>query len=180
MEPPPKESMWESRERIMNDLTELYSCRPTKSIFQRTWHPDAVFEDPLAKTKGWTQYEPQWFMMPWLFSKSHPISRRVIISTEIPNRLVYVQVQEYTLRFLERTQVYAQCLIFFWQRIESVIDLELDESDRITRMVDKWNGEELPTRFGAEWLRWLNAWITPWIVRVPKEDSSPATRPRDE
>lgn len=71
-------------------------------------------------------------------------------------------------------------MIFFWQRIESVIDLELDESDRITRMVDKWNGEELPTRFGAEWLRWLNAWITPWIVRVPKEDSSPATRPRDE
>ncbi|KAF8448041.1 hypothetical protein L210DRAFT_3527731 [Boletus edulis BED1] len=169
MQPPQEANMTERREKIMDELTELYSCRPTKAIFQRAWHPDAVFEDPLVKAQGWTQYEAQWFAMPWLFSRSRPISRRVILSTETPNRLVYRQVQEYTLRFLGRTQ-----------RIESVIDLELDESDRITRMADKWNGEELPTYYGAEWLRWLNARVTPWLVKVPKEGTLPETRSKNE
>jgi hypothetical protein len=32
------------RDRVMADLKELYCCRPTKQIFERTWRPDAVFE----------------------------------------------------------------------------------------------------------------------------------------
>jgi len=32
------------RDRIMADLKELYCCRPSKEIFERTWRPDAVFE----------------------------------------------------------------------------------------------------------------------------------------
>ena len=32
------------RDSIMADLKELYCCRPSKEIFERTWRPDAVFE----------------------------------------------------------------------------------------------------------------------------------------
>lgn len=32
------------RDRIMADLKELYCCRPSKEIFERTWRRDAVFE----------------------------------------------------------------------------------------------------------------------------------------
>jgi len=32
------------RDRIMADLKELYCCRPSKEIFERTWRPDAIFE----------------------------------------------------------------------------------------------------------------------------------------
>ncbi|KAF8841183.1 hypothetical protein BDN67DRAFT_967525 [Paxillus ammoniavirescens] len=152
------ESPEASRERIMNDLKELYCCRPTRSIFERTWRPDAVFEDPLVKAEGRGEYEPQWFAMPKIFSKSETISSRVMLSTESPNRFVFSQVQEYTLRFIGKKQ-----------RIESVIVVDLDESDKITRMVEKWNGDELPTHYGAYFLRRVNAQVTPWLVKVPKE-----------
>ncbi|KAF9228012.1 hypothetical protein BS17DRAFT_774629 [Gyrodon lividus] len=147
-----------SRERIMNDLKELYCCRPNRTIFERTWNPDAVFEDPLVKAESRGEYEPQWFAMPKLFSKSETISSRVVLSTERPNRLVYSQVQEYTLRFIGKKQ-----------RIESLIVLDLDETDKITRMVEKWNNVELPTRYGSYFLRRINAQIVPWLVKVPKE-----------
>ncbi|KIJ69494.1 hypothetical protein HYDPIDRAFT_106127 [Hydnomerulius pinastri MD-312] len=146
-----------SRERIMNDLEELYSCRPTKKIFERTWRPDAVFEDPLVKAECQSEYEPQWFAMPKIFSKSERISSRVMLSTRSPNRLIFSQTQEYTLRFVGRKQ-----------RIDSIIVVDLDETDKIVRMVEKWNGDDLPTRYGAYFLRRANARITPWLVKVPK------------
>jgi hypothetical protein len=31
-------------QRILDDLTELYCCRPTREIFERSWHRDAEFE----------------------------------------------------------------------------------------------------------------------------------------
>lgn len=30
--------------RVLEDLSELYCCRPTVEIFERSWHKDAVFE----------------------------------------------------------------------------------------------------------------------------------------
>lgn len=37
-----------NHERVLNDLTELYCCRATMEIFQRSWHPNAVFEVSLV------------------------------------------------------------------------------------------------------------------------------------
>ena len=31
-------------EQVLKDLTELFCCRPTLDIFERSWHKDAVFE----------------------------------------------------------------------------------------------------------------------------------------
>lgn len=62
-------------QRIMHDLQELYSCRPTLDIFDRSWSKNAVFEvspvsldaqnltmlsqDPLCKCKGYAEYAAQ-------------------------------------------------------------------------------------------------------------------------
>ena len=46
-------------QRILDDLTELYCCRPTLEIFERSWNPEAEFEDPLTKCKGYRQYAAQ-------------------------------------------------------------------------------------------------------------------------
>ena len=61
-------------QRVLEDLTELYCCRPTREIFERSWHKDAEFEvhslsyssestgylaiiqDPLSKCKGYDEY----------------------------------------------------------------------------------------------------------------------------
>ena len=61
-------------QRVLEGLTELYCCRPTREIFERSWHRDAEFEvhslsyssestgylaiiqDPLSKCKGYDEY----------------------------------------------------------------------------------------------------------------------------
>ncbi|KAH7930890.1 hypothetical protein BV22DRAFT_999907 [Leucogyrophana mollusca] len=147
-----------NRQQIMRDLKELYCCRPTREIFERTWRRDAVFEDPLTKCQGFDQYAPQWFAMPKLFSKSETISSRIMASTQSPNRLVYSQTQEYTLRYIGSKK-----------RIESIILVDLDEDDKIMRMADQWGGNTPPAWFGANFLRRANARVTPWFMRLPKQ-----------
>lgn len=145
------------RDRIMADLKELYCCRPSEEIFERTWSPDAVFEDPLVKCVGYAQYAPQWFAMPWIFSNSETISSRVMSFMRFPKRLIYSQMQEYTLRWIGAKK-----------RIESIIVVDLDDEDKIIHMKDQWNGESLSSWFGVNLLRRANALVAPWFIGVPK------------
>ena len=51
--------------------------------------------------------------------------------------------------------------------IESIVVVDLDEDDRIVRLVNQWNGEDLPSYFGSSFLRTLNAKLAPWLIHVP-------------
>ncbi|KAK6966398.1 hypothetical protein R3P38DRAFT_3155151 [Favolaschia claudopus] len=141
-------------ERVLADIRSMYELRPSPEIFQRSWHPDAVFEDPLAKAHGFREYAAQWYAMPKLFAKSETVNSRVMSSTNSPNRIVFSQTQRYKNRFMDKT-------------ISSVVTVDLDDSDRIIRMVELWDGKALPSRFGGGMLRRLNARITAWLIRVP-------------
>jgi len=143
-------------QRILEDLTELYCCRPTREIFERSWNRDAEFENPLSKCKGFDEYAAQWFAMPKFLSHSEQISKRVMSSTHEPNRLIYYQVQEYTSRLWKKKKT-----------IESIIVVDM-EDEKIIRLVDQWDGQELPNWFGASFLRVLNAKVTPWLFHIPK------------
>ncbi|PPQ68965.1 hypothetical protein CVT24_000354 [Panaeolus cyanescens] len=147
--------------RVLDDLNELYCCRPTLDIFERSWNKDAVFEDPLSKCHGYSEYGAQWFALPKLFSKSEQISQRVMSSTVSPNRFVYHQRQQYTTRWWHKVKV-----------VESIIVVDLDDDGKIVRLVDQWDGKDLPTWIGASLLRKLNAKVTPWIVSIPKLNHS--------
>ncbi|KAJ7285620.1 hypothetical protein C8J57DRAFT_1285365 [Mycena rebaudengoi] len=138
-------------QRVLDDIRELYECRPTLEIFQRSWHKDAVFEDPLSKCKGFREYAAQWFAMPALFAHSETVSARVMSSTRTPNRIVFSQTQTYKNRFVNKT-------------IESIVTVDLDEHDKIIRLVDQWDGKPLSWTF----LRRVNAKVAPLLVRVPK------------
>ncbi|KAG8714536.1 hypothetical protein FRC11_008091 [Ceratobasidium sp. 423] len=142
-------------------LEDLFSSKPNQDIFHRTWRQDAVFEDPLSKCIGYNQYAPQWYSMPKAFPTSRTLSYKVTSSTTDPRRIVYEQQQEYTIRFIGAKKV-----------MNSTVIIDLDENDRIVKLEDKWNGKDQPTRFGALWLRRLNAVTLPWLVSVPepKED----------
>ncbi|KAF4576854.1 hypothetical protein EYR40_001102 [Pleurotus pulmonarius] len=143
--------------RVMADLRELYCCRPTIEILDRTWHKDAVFEDPWTKCHGFDEYAAQWFSLPKLYSKSETLSTRVMSSTNSPNQLVYFQKQEYTHRFLGRKKI-----------VESIIVVNLDENDKIIRLVEQHGGKDIPAWFGAHLLRRLSAKVTPWLITIPK------------
>ncbi|KAK0228361.1 hypothetical protein IW262DRAFT_1264011 [Armillaria fumosa] len=158
------ESVKADHQRIMADLKELYCCRPTVEIFERSWNKDAVFEDPLSYCKGYNEYAAQapyflsdWCLQPKLFSKSETLSTRIMSSTSSPNRLVFAQKQEYTPRLFGRKKV-----------IDSIIVVDLDREEKILRLVDQWDGK-VPTWFGSHTLRRANAKVAPWLVHVPKQ-----------
>lgn len=46
--------------------------------------------------------------------------------------------------------------------------VDLDDDEKIVRLVDQWDGKEAPTRFGAYYARRANARLIPWLVHVPK------------
>ncbi|KAH8117428.1 hypothetical protein DFH11DRAFT_1687433 [Phellopilus nigrolimitatus] len=129
------------------------AARMLNAIFERSWRKDAVFEDPLAHCEGLNEIAPQ----PKVFSKSETVASRVLSSTHHPNRIIYSQTQEYTLRGIGTKRT-----------VKSIVVIELDDDDKIVRLEDQRNGEESPTAWGVGTLRRLNGKFTPWLVRVPK------------
>ncbi|KAG9086391.1 hypothetical protein FRC06_003115 [Ceratobasidium sp. 370] len=92
-----------------------------------------------------------WYGLPKAFPVSRTLTYKVISSTGNPNRIVYEQKQEYTIRFINTKKI-----------MESTVVIDLDENDKIVKLEDKWNGQDQP------WLRRLNAITLPWLVKVPK------------
>lgn len=96
-------------------------------------------------------------------------------STDNPNQFIYQQTQQYTTRLLKKKKVCPQSnhspivlRVTLVQVIESIIIVEMDDNDKIIRLIDRWDGKDLPYRYGASFLRTLNGKVTPWLVRVPK------------
>jgi hypothetical protein len=95
-------------------------------------------------------------------------------STHTPNRLVYAQKQEYTLKLIGQKKVKTSLellevvILMCLQIIDSVVVVDLDDEDKIIRLVDQWNGKPPSAGFPIYWLRRANAKIVPWLVRVPK------------
>ncbi|KAG5354153.1 hypothetical protein C0989_003666 [Termitomyces sp. Mn162] len=174
--------------RVLNDLRELYECRPTVDIFERTWSPDAVFEVriyPLATSfHEFVSRIPYRYVeattstqligLPWyvaefvqahfhsfaqskIYSESKILSMRVMSSTHSPNRLVFSLSRQYSYRFLKRKKI-----------IDSIIIVDLDDNDKIIKLVNQWSGKDLPNWRGAHLLRVINARVVPCLIRTPK------------
>ena len=100
---------------------------------------------------------------------SKTLARRVLQSTESPNRLIFWQKQEYAARVTRVRKVSAAAArradrgLTRRQVVESIVIVDLDEQNRIVRLVDQCEGRELPTRWGADALRRLNAMLVPWV-----------------
>jgi len=143
------------RQRVLEDIRELFAGRPTAEIWQRSFRADCVYEDPLARAVGLRQVAAKFHLLPLLLL---PQTRTSHVLASTPTQLVLSQVQLYTLR---RTR---------WQKtVQSVVVVELDPADRVRQMWDLWEGEDVPVKWGAGMLRRLNGMALPWVVRVPKE-----------
>ncbi|KAH7107205.1 hypothetical protein BKA62DRAFT_686277 [Auriculariales sp. MPI-PUGE-AT-0066] len=158
----PEAPLTPQRQQVVNDVLELFSSRPSLEIFKRSFRPEGEFEDPLSKCIGYEQFGAQWFGMPKVFPVSRNLSHRILSSTTNPNRIEYVQAQEYTFRWIGNKKI-----------MYSLVMIDLDENDKVLKLEDKWDGNDQPTRYGAYSLRRLNAKCVPWLVSVPKDDEYP-------
>lgn len=145
------------RKQTVEDVLELFCAHPSLEIFDRSWHRDAVFEDPFIKCVGFKEYAAQWYGLPKIAAQSTTLQYRVLSSTHSPHKIVFDQTQQYTLRYIKRKKT-----------IHSLVIIELDEDGKIIKMEDRWNGEEPPSKWGAIWLRRLNGKTAPLFVRVPR------------
>jgi len=148
-------SLSPERACIVEDVKELFCLRPSLEIFERSWHPDATFEDPLSKCFGFHEYAPQWFVLPKVVRMSATLYFRVLASTTEPPQIVCAQRQQYTLRCLGKKKI-----------IDSLLIIDLDKDNKIINLEDKWDGLDHPTRWGAEMLRRLNAKTVAWFFRA--------------
>lgn len=141
-----EDSLSPSRQRVLEDVKDLFCGIVSVESLQRSWHDNAVFEDPLSIARGFREVAAQWFALHKLFPKIERLGFRVLSNTTRPNRMICTQRQEYTMRFFHTAKV-----------VESLIIIELDENDKIIKLKDKWNGDDLPSRWGAGLFRRLNA-----------------------
>jgi hypothetical protein len=141
----------------------MYEGFATKEMLQKRWRKDAEYEDPYTRCKGLNEIAPQWYSLPRMYTKLAVTGRRVLSSTEHPNRLILWQKYEHTIRVAGTKKV-----------VESILVIDFDEDGKIARMVDQRRGLEPPTKWGAQQLRRLNGRVTPW---VPWLGSHPKYRP---
>jgi len=136
----------------MDDLRDMYEGRASKEMMQRRWRKDAAYEDPYTRCKGLHEIAPQWYALPRMYSNLAITGRRILASTENPNRLIMWQKHEYTVRVTGSKKV-----------VESILVIDFDEDGKIARMIDQRRGEDPPTRWGAQQLRRLNGRVVPWV-----------------
>ncbi|TCD60416.1 hypothetical protein EIP91_010208 [Steccherinum ochraceum] len=145
----------------MEDLKEMYCGRTTMEILDRRWSKDALFEDPWLLCKGFDQYAPHWFSIPRLYTHFDQVSMRILSANLDPHRVVYAQTMHYTLRW-----------VGIRKEVDSIIIVDFDDEFKVIRLVDQWDGEQPPTRWGTLYWRKFNAKLIPWLVRVPKTKSA--------
>lgn len=95
-------------------------------------------QDPLLHACGYHEYAPQWYGLQKVISHSETIEYRLLSSTHNPNRITYHQRQQYTLR-----------LLGIKYTLESIVVIGLDDDDMITKVEDRWSGNDHPTRYGT-------------------------------
>lgn len=77
-------------------------------------------------------------LQPKLFPVSKNLGHRVVSSTQSPNRVEYVQEQEYTVRFIGSKKI-----------MYSLVVIDLDDQGKVVKVEDRWNAQDHPTRWGT-------------------------------
>ncbi|KAL8276737.1 hypothetical protein RQP46_010846 [Phenoliferia psychrophenolica] len=143
------------RKMLVEDALSLFQCKANLELFKRGWREDAVFADPIALATGFKQYAAQWFGMPAAFPASETLAWKVVKSE--PGLIEFELRQKYTVALIKTTKV-----------MSSLVHIELDSDEFVTRFEDRWDAKPLSTGGIATMLRGLNAKTMPFLISVPK------------
>ncbi|KAM3464939.1 hypothetical protein MY5147_003506 [Beauveria neobassiana] len=166
--PKPSESLPLSpaRQRLVDDILALYSCRPTVARIER-YTPDAVYDDQFGYADNRYKIAAQWFGLPKIFNASENAGYQVV--RDEPSLIQFKSSQKWTFPVVPKTAT-----------LNSMISLSLDpataDSDfiRIKYHKDqanekdythagigfnlrKWQADQLPKYLNAEELKHFEA-----------------------
>ncbi|KAI0713230.1 hypothetical protein C8Q76DRAFT_796215 [Earliella scabrosa] len=143
---------------VMDDLEQLYCCKPTPDIIQRRFRADATVDHPWFTCAGIRDIAAVIFAMVRFVASSERVSARMLSAGLSPNRLTYIQTHRYVLRFFGSKR-----------EVTSVVFVYLDDDMKIAQLIDRWDGEEHSTRWDFFSFRTLVAKALSWTTRVPEE-----------
>ena len=120
----PNVTLTSHQKTLVGCVLDLFAGRPSLAKLQ-LWRDDAVFEDPLAKAQGRTEFEAQWYGLQTAFSEIERLSHQVTsagepLEMDLKNRYVVKGVGS-----------------------EKVVDSKIliyTEEGRIRMVQDKWDG----------------------------------------
>ncbi|KAI0687180.1 hypothetical protein BC835DRAFT_1419951 [Cytidiella melzeri] len=145
---------------VLADLEQLFCGRVTYEILDRRFAEDIQFESPWSKCVGFAEAGSQFVALKKLYAKCERRQFRILSASLKPNELVFSHIQVYTLRIFGTKRI-----------VTSFVHVDLDDEFKIVRIVDQWDGEELPASRGMLWLRKFQGKVTPWFFPVPKRGS---------
>jgi hypothetical protein len=141
------------REEIVNNILDLYSCKPSKECFKH-YTNDVIFEDSLIYAIGLETLKASFYGMPKIFEKSNTVSYKILENT--PNTLKIDLNQKYTLPYVRRAFV-QHCVI--------VLQLE---GDKIVRHSDLWSGKPIISYESILPLRKGVASLVKFMFKIPE------------
>lgn len=114
--PDPSKSLPLSKERqaLVDDILDLYSCRPTVQKVRR-YTPDCVYDDQFVYANDRYKMAGQWFALPKLF-KDSKTERYQIVKNE-PGLIQFRNEQSWTFKIIPKTAT-----------INALVSLSLDPS----------------------------------------------------
>ncbi|KAL9132557.1 MAG: hypothetical protein Q9175_006267 [Cornicularia normoerica] len=151
-------SLNEQQKTLVGSVLDLFAGRPSLKKL-RLWNDDAVFEDPITVAKGRNRYEPQWYGLQAAFSEIERLHHEV---TSGGNPITMDLRTRYVVKGIGKEQI-----------IDSKINIFHDETYKIKKVEDKWDGK-LPDSSFQNVFRNINAVTVPKLVSVPKSDEEDA------
>jgi hypothetical protein len=89
-----------NRQRLIDDIIDLYSCKPTVEKVKR-YTPDCVYDDQFVYANDRYKMACQWFALPKLFKSSINESYEVVKNE--PQLLQFKNEQSWTFRLIPKT-----------------------------------------------------------------------------
>lgn len=148
----PGVSLSENQSTVLRSILDLFAGRPSLPKLA-LWRDDATFSDPITVATGRDRFAAQWYGLQQAFSSIERLHHEV---TDAGNPMLMDLKTKYVIKGIGKEQV-----------VSSVVAVHLDESGKISKVEDKWDGK-LPEGSIANvstisdlvspvW--WVNYWI---------------------
>ncbi|KAK1974174.1 hypothetical protein LZ30DRAFT_741262 [Colletotrichum cereale] len=147
-------SLSQQQKVLVGSVLDLFEGNPTLKHLS-LWSKNATFQDNITVAEGYDKFAAQWYGLPALFN---PIKIQSHTVTSAGNPIELELKNSYTVKGVKTEQT-----------MESVVQIEVGDDGKITKVNDKWNNN-LPDGAFSQALRKLNAVTVPAFVKVPKNE----------
>ncbi|OLN86549.1 hypothetical protein CCHL11_08525 [Colletotrichum chlorophyti] len=150
----PGVSLSQQQKVLVGSVLDLFEGNPTLKHLS-LWSKSGTFQDNITVAEGFDKYAAQWYGLPALFN---PIKIQSHTVTSAGNPIELNLKNSYTVKGIKAEQT-----------MDSVVQIEVGDDGKITKVFDKWNND-LPDGAFSQALRKLNAVTVPAFVKVPKNE----------